>query len=152
MVTSGNPKPRRTGRDHQVAREDDLEAPAEGRPFDGGDQRLSAPTTDDPVLPAALRAVVAPGGEIAARTEDVGTSGQDAGPQVAVVVEFVEGMVERVGHHPVDGVALCHPLHGDDQHVALAASPDAVVDVVGLLHAPPRSAELGKEVRLLPSC
>ena len=41
--------------DDEVAGQDDLEAAAEGRPLDRGDQRLAAPTPDDAVLAAAAR-------------------------------------------------------------------------------------------------
>jgi hypothetical protein len=43
-----------------------------------------------------------------------------------VVVEPVERVVEAVGHGPVDGVSLRLPLHGDDQHVAVAFGADQI--------------------------
>ena len=124
MPTSGRPNRAVLGRDDEVAGEDDLEPAAEGRALDRGDQRLPAPTADDAVLPAACRHVVAAGRQVAAGAEDVGAAGQDAGPQLVVVVQLVQGVVERVGHRPVDGVPLRGPLHGDDQDVAVTASPD----------------------------
>jgi hypothetical protein len=92
---------------------------------------------NDAVLAAARRHVVATGSQITPCAEDVGAAGEDAGPQVLIVVELVEGIVEGVGHRPVDGVALLGPLHGDDQDAAVAASPDQTAGAGSVVHACP---------------
>ena len=133
----GQAEPGRARRDDEIAGEDDLQPAAEGGTLDRGDQRFAAAAPDDAVLTAALRHVVAAGGQVTPRTEDVGVAGQDAGPQVLIVVELVEGVVERVGHRPVDGVPLLGPFHRDDQDAAVTTSPDQISDAGSVVHACP---------------
>ena len=135
----GQAEPGRARRDDEIAGEGDLQPAAQGGTLDGGDQRFAAAAADDAVLTAALRHVVAAGGQVTSRTEDIGVPREDAGPQVSIVVELVEGVVERVGHRPVDGVPLLGPCHRDDQDAAVTTSPDQISDAGGVMHACPSS-------------
>ena len=114
----------RLGRgDHHVARQHDLEPTAECEPLDCGDERLAPRPPDDPVLAAALRHIVAPAGEVTAGAEHLARAGQDARPEIQVIVQVVEGLVELVGHDAVDGVALLGPIERDDEDVPVLTAP-----------------------------
>ena len=140
----GQAEPGRARGDDEVAREHDLEAAAEGGTLDRCDKRLAPPTSDDAVLATARRGVVTTGGQVAARTEHVGAAGQDPGPEVLIVVELVEGVIESVRRRPVDGVPLLGPIQGDDQYPALTAPSDELPGVIGVLTACPFSRWAGK--------
>ena len=79
-----------------------------------------------PYSPPRCRHVVAAGGQVAAGAEDVATPGQDACPELVVVVQQVEGVIERVGHRPVDGIPLLGSFHGDDQDTPVPPCADAL--------------------------
>lgn len=105
---------RGTRGDHEVAGERDLEAAAERRTFDRGDQRLGPTAPDQAVLPAAP-GVSAAVFQVGAGREHRRRAGDDAGPQFVIVVEQVERLVNAVGSDPVNGVALGLTLDADDE-------------------------------------
>ena len=109
--------------DHHVAGQHDLEPAPEREPLDRGDERLAPLAPDDPVLAAALGHVVAAAGQVAPGAEHLAGARQDAGPELQIVVELVQGFVELVGHGAVDGVALLGPIERDHEHVSGSPAP-----------------------------
>ena len=139
----GQPEPGGSCGDDEVAGEHDLEATAQGGTLDRRDERLAAPAPDDAVLAAPAGDVVTAGRQVAPGTEHVPRAGQDPRPELVVVVQFVQGRIERVGHGPVDGVALGAALHGDGQHALGAPRHDELTGGVARAHhLHPRSKSL----------
>ncbi len=152
IETSGRPKRRLARRDDEVAGQHDLEAAPEGGALHGGDQGLAASPPYEAVLAAPGRDVVAARGQVAAGAEHLPGAGEDAHPQLVVVVELVERIVELVGHGAVDGVALRRPLHRDHEHVLVALSSDQRLGgLASSGHAFPRSPSLGTASRYRPA-
>ena len=123
MLTSGRPKRALRRGDHHVAGEHDLESAAECEPLDCGDERLAPLTPDDPVLAAAFGHVVAAAGQVAAGAEHLARARQDAGPELDVVVELVQSLVELIGHGSVHGVAFLRPIERDHEDVSRPPAP-----------------------------
>src|SRR5215468_5052881 len=121
----GDAEPRALAGHPDVGGLEDLGAPGDGRPLDGGDQRLGQAAPLEQRLdhrrvpvPRAIRGVlvvhglqVGPGAEGAAR------AGQHAGPDPGIGVHLVPGLAHEGHHRAAEGVARPGPVHRDDQDV-----------------------------------
>jgi len=83
------PEACRTRRDHEIAREYDLEPATQCRALDGGDQRLAPHATNDAVFASALGDIISIAGEITARAENRAASFEYAGPERIIVIELI---------------------------------------------------------------
>ena len=122
----GQAEPRRVGGHDDVARQRHLEAPAEGIAVDGSQDRLPAAGAVGEAAESALghahHVPAVLGGEpqvVAGRERLVASTGEDADPDVGIVLEIVPDLVElEVGR----GVERVHPLgtvDGDDGDASL---------------------------------
>src|SRR5215471_2926699 len=121
----GDAEPRALAGHPDVGGLEDLGAARDGRPLDGGDQRLGQPAPLEQRLdhrgvpvPGAIRGVlvvhglqVGPGAERAAR------AGQHADPDPGIGVHLVPGLAHQGHHRAAEGVARPGPVHRDDQDV-----------------------------------
>ena len=112
------------GCDDEVAGEGDLETATEGHALDRRDEGLSAVASDHPVFASSIGDVVAPGRQVAPGAEHRSGAGQHPRPELVVVIELVQCVVDGVGKGPVDGVALGLPPHRDDEHPSTTAGLD----------------------------
>src|SRR5580704_16111984 len=101
--------------DHQVAGERDLEAAPERRALDRGDERLAAAAPDHAVLAATLSGAAGAVPQVAAGREHRRRAGDDTRPQLVVVLEQVERLVDAAGGGAVDGVPLGLAVDADDE-------------------------------------
>jgi predicted unusual protein kinase regulating ubiquinone biosynthesis (AarF/ABC1/UbiB family) len=126
-------EPRRGARHHQVAGQQELEAPGQGPAFGRGDQRLARRGLGDAAqaaagegghLPGQERLEIHPGGERAAR------SGEHSGPQFVVCIQLVDRVADADRDRAVQGVAGLRPVDGDDLHRAMALDQYLVAHVL----------------------
>jgi hypothetical protein len=131
------------GRGHdQVAGEDDLGATGQGGAVDGGDERLGALAGGDAAEAAPLRLEV--GGLAAGDGLEVGAgpvfsagAGDDADPDVLVLLQPVEPLLHGPGHVAVHGVAGLGAVDGEDGDPSLLAVLDHRGTLSPCLHRDP---------------
>ena len=119
----GHAEPGRRARDHQVAGEQQLEAPGQGPALGRADQRLARRGLGDAAQPAAGergRLALEERLEVHARGERAARPGEHAHLQRAVRVELVGRVADPGRDRPVQGVAGLRPVDGDDLYRATA--------------------------------
>ncbi len=115
-------------RHHEVAGQHDLETTGQGRPIDGGDDRLGEDTGGDAgeATLAVDDAATLAGGErleVHAGAEGlVAGPGDDDHPAVIIGLEVIHDLGHALADRPVDGVALIGAVDGHDFDVPVTLS------------------------------
>jgi hypothetical protein len=131
----GQPELRRRRRDDEVARQHELEPATHRVALHRSDQRLGATARDQTDEPAALGRRARAAREVGARGEHVSASGEDAAPEVGVVLQTVHRCVDARGDVGVQRVLLRHSIHARDEHPPVTTDLDS--------HGPPICAIAG---------